>query len=44
MESTKKDLIPENDIRFVIQTADKVDCNSDLFKSVHCNRNFVKIM
>ena len=32
MESTKKVLIPENDIRFVIQTADKVDCNSNLFK------------
>ena len=37
MESTKKVLIPENDARFVIQTADKVDCNSNLFKWVHCN-------
>ena len=39
MESTKNVLIPENDIRFVIQTADKVDCNSNLFKWVHSNLN-----
>ena len=32
MESTKKVLIPENDMRFVIQTADKVDSHSNLFK------------
>ena len=32
MESTKKTLVPENDVRFVIQTYDKVDYNSKLFK------------
>ena len=34
MESTKKMLVPENDVRFVIQTYDKVDYNSKLFKWV----------